>query len=91
MKRITTQVKAIADAHIKARIKGEFNPCECKTIEDVRQAMMGGHTFEFAMDEIEIRFMPVGTILLARRFDYCSSTYKSAVYRAFKKLFAQVN
>lgn len=85
-KRITKETKAIADAHILARLNKSFNPIPCKTADDVKKALRQGYTFEEVMDEIEIRYCSVTSSILARMLQHDSGNYKAAVYKAFKQL-----
>ena len=84
MKRITKQTKAIADAHINARISNSFNPIEWNNIEELKEAMRNGHTFPSLMDKIESAKCTITSTLLARRFGHVSVAYKNDIYGIFK-------
>ena len=86
MKRISKQAKAIADAHIAARLTGNFNPCAFRSTDELKSALRNGYTFSAVMDEIEIRFCSITGAILARTFQYRSAAYKASVYKAFKQI-----
>lgn len=85
MQRIKPKVKAIADAHIKARETGKFDNPEIKTRMDVINALWEGKTFEEVLRQVEIRYASIGSILISG-LGHSSQSYKSAVYKGFKKL-----
>jgi hypothetical protein len=86
MKRISKQTKAIADAHIQARISGTFDNPEVTTREDVIEALRDGKTIEGVLDQIEIKFTSITAILLSRKLFHQSKNYKAGVYKGFKIL-----
>ncbi len=86
MARITKEIKAIADAHLQARLSGQWDNPVVKTKEEVLALLREGKTFEAVLEQIEIKFASVGSILLNRTFDHTSTNYKSAIYKGFKTL-----
>jgi hypothetical protein len=86
MDRISKQTKAIADAHIQARISGTFDNPEVTTREDVIEALRDGKTIEGVLDQIEIKFTSITAILLSRKLFHQSKNYKAGVYKGFKIL-----
>lgn len=86
MKRISKEVKAIADAHILARKNKSFNPVMIKTKADLITALNNGHTFEKVMDTIEARFCSVTSIMINSIFLHDSKAYIAGVYKGFKLL-----
>ena len=86
MKRITKQTKAIADAHLAAKVAGKFDDPKVTTRNEVIAALRDGKTFSDVLHQIELWFMPVDTIVLSELFGSQSSTYKAAVYKGFKAL-----
>jgi len=88
MKRITTQVKAIADAHIEARKSGKFDDPKVTTAMEVFRDLRLGKTFEEVLNQIETRYCSVGSILMSRHQLYTSKSYRDGVYKGFKILFS---
>lgn len=86
MARINQQVKAIADAHLQARITGQWDNPKVSTRQELLSSLFQGKTFEEVFNQIEIRFASVGSIIMNRTLDYTSSSYKSAIYKGFKTL-----
>lgn len=87
MKRITPEIKRIADAHIQARIDGKFDDPIATTEDEVFAHLRDGKTFSALMEEVELRYAPITAIFLARHLAHQSHSYKSGVYKGFKKLF----
>jgi hypothetical protein len=86
MKRISPQTKAIADAHIKARLNSSFDDPQVTTKEEMIDALLQGKTFSALLDTIEMRFTSITSILLSRSLFHQSDNYKSGVYKGFKIL-----
>jgi hypothetical protein len=86
MKRITPQVKAIADAHINAKQSGQFDNVNVTNKEEVLQALREGKTFSEVLKQIEIRFCSITSILMNNHLDYTSKSYRTSVYKGFKSL-----
>lgn len=85
-KRINKETKAIADAHIKARISGHFDTCTLETKEQVIQALREGKVIEHVMNQVEIRFCTITSALTARMLQHECKAYRQQVYRGFKAL-----
>lgn len=90
MKRITPEVKAIADAHIKSRLSRQFSEPvpQVKDRAELLQLMRDGYTFEPVVDEIERRFVSVTSLIYQRAFEHTTDAYKKAMYKAFRILFS---
>lgn len=89
MKRITPHAKAIADAHIAARLNGEFDyPMDARIAnkEELLKLVNSGKTIEALLDHIEIKFTSITSIILSRKLFHQSVNYKSGVYKGFKIL-----
>lgn len=84
MKRITPEIKRIADAHIQAKVDNNFNPAPFNTADEVRSNMRKGHTYDWVLDDIEIRYVSVTSNIIARSFNYRTDAYKRGVYKGFK-------
>jgi hypothetical protein len=88
MKRITPEIKAIADAHIEARSKGIFDNPEVNTKEEILQALRDGKTFSEVLKVIEVRYISITSLLMSSQLDYVSDAYRKGVYKGFKTLFS---
>jgi hypothetical protein len=86
MARIKPHVKAIADAHLEARLTGKWDNPQVTSKAEVLSALNDGKTFEEVFNQVEIRFASVGSIIMNRTLDYTSSSYRSAIYKGFKSL-----
>lgn len=86
MNRISKTAKAIADAHIQARITNNFTDPQVSTREELLTKLHEGETFEQLIREIELRYCSVTSILLSGMMNHASHSYKQAVYKAFKRL-----
>jgi len=92
MKRITPQIKAIADAHIKAKSTGNWDNPSATTKEEVLRFLMEGKTFSQVLSQIEFRYCSITSILLTNHFSHETKGYKSCIYKGFKTLLSkQVN
>lgn len=84
MNRITPQVKAIAVAHIHAKIEGKFDDPTVKDVDELHKMLLQGKTFSSLLETIEIRFCSISAILTANHFNYTSESYRRGVYKGFK-------
>jgi hypothetical protein len=82
--RITPQVKAIAIAHIHAKIHGKFDDPNVTSVEELHEQLLQGKTFSALLESIEIRFCSISSILTANHFNYTSESYRRGVYKGFK-------
>jgi hypothetical protein len=86
MKRITPQIKAIAEAHIQARINGNFDNPIVSTTDEIYQALRDGQTFSEVLRQIEIRFVSITSNLMSSHLGYTTDAYRKGVYKGFKVL-----
>jgi hypothetical protein len=89
MKKISKLAKSIADAHIQARLNGTFDDPTVKNREELIQQLKEGKTFSQLLDQIEIKFTSITSILLSRKLFHQSQNYKKGVYKGFKTLIDQ--
>lgn len=87
MKRITPEIKAIADAHIKAIAESKFDDPVVSSKEELIEALKQGKTFSELINQIETRFISVGSCVLSR-FGHQSDSYRNGIYKGFKQLFS---
>lgn len=91
-KRITPRIKAIADAHIQAKLNKTFDVLDVKTVDQLKAELFYfGKTSEGVLKEIEIRFISITSLLISSQFGHVSKAYKEGVYKGFKTLFANYN
>ena len=86
MKRISKLAKQIADNHLSAAASKSFDDTPFESRDQLIQLMKEGKTFSGVLDQIEVRFMPIGTILINGLLRHQSKAYKAAVYKGFKIL-----
>jgi hypothetical protein len=88
-KRITPKVKAIADAHIQAKLNNNFDEIKIESIDQLKAELFYfGKTSEGVLKEIEIRFISITSLLISSQLGHISKAYKEGVYKGFKTLFA---
>lgn len=87
MKRITKQIKGIADAHIMAKVKDEFDDTPITDLDDLKRNVLQGKTYRSLIDSIEVDYCEVTSMLLLRQFKHITDSYRSGVYKGFKDLF----
>lgn len=92
-KRISKKVKAIADAHLEAKLRGSFDDPRVASKEEVIASLSAGKTLSAVLEQIEIRFCSITSIILASNVlrlngdvGHLSANYKRDVYRGFKAL-----
>ena len=92
MKRMTTQIKAIANAHLEAKKRGQYDNPKVYSNEEALNKMLEGYTFSKVVDEIEIKYMSITTQLMgATLFGHISDGYKRDFYKGFKEIFSNIN
>ena len=84
MKRITPQIKAIADAHIQAKLTGKWDNPNANTKGEVLSLLRDGKTFAEVLRQIEIRYVSITSNLMSSQLGYVSDAYKKGVYKGFK-------
>jgi hypothetical protein len=84
MKRITPQIKAIADAHIEAKLTGTWDNPNANTKGEVLSLLRDGKTFAEVLRQIEIKYVSITSNLMSSQLGYVSDAYRKAVYKGFK-------
>jgi hypothetical protein len=86
--RITTEVKAIADAHIAAKNAGKFDNPHVANFEELKKALFEGKTFEKVLEKIETNYCSITSLLMqsSALLDTPTHQYKAGVYKGFKKI-----
>ncbi len=90
MSRITNKVKTIADAHIEAKINGEFDDLFVTSKAELIKALESGKTFRSLLDNIEARHCTITSMLLSSTALGISQSYKKGVYAGFKEVFNEI-
>lgn len=88
---MTPELKAIADAHIQAKIKGQFDDPHVESKEQIIRYLQAGKTFSEILRQVEVRYVSITSNILASSMDYQTDAYRRGVYKGFKALFSQVN
>jgi hypothetical protein len=89
MKRITKEIKAIADAHLKAKETGQFDNPVVHDREDVIRSLREGKTFSEVLDQIEIRFVSITSLAFDRILTHQTNAYRKGIYKGFNTLLNQ--
>jgi len=76
----------IANNHIEAKINNSFTNPLVYSREEIIDELKRGETFEKIMEEIEIRFMSITTVIYCRSLGQINETYKKQVRKAFRQL-----
>lgn len=76
----------IVSAHIDARVNNNFDDPYVCTKEDVLSMLMDGKTLSAVMDQIEVRFCTITSLILAKAMDHRTDAYRRQVRKGFKVL-----
>lgn len=95
MKRISKEIKAIADRHIAAVTDRtgftELSPEEFAQLnqdpKSIKELLLKGHTLQSVVNVIERRYIPIGSSVMAHLM-YASGTYRQGMYKGFRALFS---
>jgi hypothetical protein len=85
-KRISKETKAIADKYIQAAIDGKFDDVKIKNPAELKQALKDGKVIKALLDEIEIRYVSITSIMMNRMLLHQSAAYRNGIYKGFKIL-----
>lgn len=91
MKRISKQVKAIADAHIEAKITGKFLEENVANKEQLLQSIVDGYTYKQLLDLVEVNYVTITSQLTSTLLGHVSDAYKKQVYKGFKEILKEYN
>jgi hypothetical protein len=86
MKRITPQIKSIANAHIEAKKTGKFDDPIVTSKEELLIQLRAGKTFSLVVKEIEIRYISITSNLMSSQLGHVSDAYVKGIYNGFKTL-----
>lgn len=90
MKRISKQVKAIADAHIEAKITGKFLEQHVTNKDELLKSIVDGYTYKQLLDLVEVNYVTITSQMLVH-VGYVPDSYKKQVYKGFKEILKDYN
>jgi hypothetical protein len=91
MKRISKKVKAIADAHIEAKITGKFLEQRVTNKAELLQSIVDGYTYKQLLDLVEVNYVSTTSQLLSSLVGHVTDAYKKQVYKGFKEILKEYN
>ena len=91
MKRITKKVKAIADAHIEAKMTGKFLEQHVTNKDELLQSIVDGYTYKQLLDLVEVNYVTITSQLTSTLLGHVSDAYKKQVYKGFKEILKEYN
>jgi hypothetical protein len=91
MNRISKQVKAIADAHIEAKMTGKFLEQHVTNKDELLQSIVDGYTYKQLLDLVEINYVTITSQLTSTLLVHVSDSYKKQVYKGFKEILKEYN
>jgi hypothetical protein len=90
MNRISKQVKAIADAHIEAKITGKFLEQHVTNKDELLKSIVEGYTYKQLLDLVEVNYVTITSQMLVH-VGYVPDSYKKQVYKGFKEILKDYN
>jgi len=91
MKRISKKVKAIADAHIEAKITGKFLEQHVTNKDELLHSIVDGYTYKQLLDLVEVNYVTITSQLTSTLLGHVSDSYKKQVYKGFKEILKDYN
>jgi hypothetical protein len=86
MKRISKQVKAIADAHIEAKITGNFLGQPVTNKDELLQSIVYGYTYKQLLNLVEINYVTTTSLMMSSVIGHITDAYRKQVYYGFKEI-----
>lgn len=86
MKRISKRVKAIADAHIEAKITGRFLEQHVTSKEELLKSIVEGYTYKQLLDLVEANYVTITSMMMSSLLGHVSDSYRKQVYKGFKEI-----
>jgi len=90
MNRISKKVKAIADAHIEAKITGKFLEQHVTNKDELLKSIVEGYTYKQLLDLVEVNYVTITSQMLIH-VGYVPDSYKKQVYKGFKEILKDYN
>lgn len=91
MKRIRKQVKAIADAHIEAKITGNFLGQPVTNKDELLQSIVDGYTYKQLLNLVEINYVTTTSLMMSSVIGHITDAYRKQVYYGFKEILKDYN
>jgi len=91
MKRISKQVKAIADAHIEAKITGNFSEQHVTNKAELLDSILQGYTYKQLLYLVEVNYVSTTSQLLSSLVGHVTDAYRKQVYKGFKEILKEYN
>ena len=91
MNRMSKQVKAIADAHIEAKITGKFLEQHVTNKDELLKSIIDGYTYKQLLDLVEVNYVTITSQLTSTLLGHVSDAYKKQVYKGFKEILKYYN
>jgi hypothetical protein len=91
MKRISKQVKAIADAHIEAKITGNFLEENISSKSDLLDSIVNGYTYKQLLYLVEVNYVTITSQLMSSVVGHVTDAYRKQVYKGFKEILKEYN
>jgi hypothetical protein len=86
MKRISKQVKAIADAHIEAKITGNFLGQPVTNKAELLDSIVQGYTYKQLLNLVEINYVTTTSLMMSSVIGHITDAYRKQVYYGFKEI-----
>jgi hypothetical protein len=91
MKRISKKVKAIADAHIDAKITGKFVGQHVTNKTELLDSIVNGYTYKQLLNLVETNYVTITSQLLSTMVGHVTDAYRKQVYKGFKEILNEYN
>jgi hypothetical protein len=91
MKRISKQVKAIADAHIEAKITGKFVGQHVTNKDELLDSIVNGYTYKQLLNLVEVNYVTITSQMMSSLVGHVTDAYRKQVYKGFKEILNEYN
>jgi hypothetical protein len=91
MKRISKKVKAIADAHIEAKITGNFSEQHVTNKDELLQSIVDGYTYKQLLNLVEINYVTTTSLMMSSVVGHVTDAYRKQVQNGFKEILNEYN
>lgn len=80
------EINKIADAHIEAKLSGNFDDVAIVVAKDVFDTLKQGKTNSHVMHEVEVRYATITSCIYSSTFKHATNAYKASIRRGFQTL-----
>jgi hypothetical protein len=91
MTRISKKVKAIADAHIEAKITGNFSEQHVTNKDELLQSIVDGYTYKQLLNLVEINYVTTTSLMMSSVIGHVTDAYRKQVQNGFKEILNEYN